>query len=293
MSIYFIFCDEYGKYQKEKTEKYLKSHPYYIRATLIINASEWKKLNSDFIDLKKNYNLPIEKELKWSYLWTLRSYKKNNKKIPEKDDIKYFEHFDYHVLIDFVTDSLNLLKQLNYSKIICTITNNKKVNNICEVNILKMHLQEIMQRIEMELQNDSNNLGVFFIDPISKEKNALLKNIYFDLFQNGDFIKNYSHIKDGLNIEYSHQSVGIQITDYIAGAFGSFIKSFDSNNYEKGVNMFLNSIHPLLRKSDNGNIWGYGIREVPSNIDFRNYLKSNFDKIINQPSASLPSVDIF
>jgi hypothetical protein len=55
----------------------------------------------------------------------------------------------------------------------------------------------------------------------------------------------------------------------------------------------LNSIHPLLRKSDNGNIWGYGIREVPSNIDFRNYLKSNFDKIINQPSASLPSVDIF
>jgi hypothetical protein len=39
MSIYVGFSDECGSYKVGKTQKYLKSHPFYIRSTLIINAS--------------------------------------------------------------------------------------------------------------------------------------------------------------------------------------------------------------------------------------------------------------
>lgn len=290
MGIYFIFCDEYGTYKKEKTDKFLKANPFYIRSTLIIDALEWKKLNKDFVKLKNKYSLPIDKEIKWSYPWTLRSLKENNKKITEKEDIKFLENYDYHDLIDFIDKCISILKQLNYVKIIFTVTKNSDVHNINEEKLLKMHIQEIMQRVEMELQNDSNNLGVFFIDPISKEKNTFLKNAYFELYQKGDFIKKYSHIKDGLNIEYSHQSVGIQLTDYLAGTFGSFIKSFESKNYEKGVNMFLNNIYPFIRKNNKNDIWGYGIIEVPKNSSFRDYLKRNFDNKINHHAVSIASV---
>ena len=80
----------------------------------------------------------------------------------------------------------------------------------------------------MELQvneNNENNLGVLFFDPVSVKKNEMFRQIYHELRINGDFINKYRFLKDSLNIENSHQSVGIQIADYVSGAFSSILKS--------------------------------------------------------------------
>lgn len=164
----------------------------------------------------------------------------------------------FNKLIGFVYSLLMLLSDLSYIKIIITVTSNRDCPRIKENEIYKMYIQEIMQRIEMELQNKEENLCVLFIDPISKEKNKIFRNIYFRLYQNGDFIEHYSHIKDSLNIEYSHHSVGIQLADYIAGSFGGFLKS-----HQISKNIFNNRKRPYLRIGDNGEILGFGIREVP------------------------------
>ena len=71
MSTYFGFSDECGDYLQGINEKQLKTHPFYIRSTLLINSSEWKKLNSLFQHLKTTYELPKHKEVKWSYLWQI------------------------------------------------------------------------------------------------------------------------------------------------------------------------------------------------------------------------------
>lgn len=67
MSIYFAFSDESGGYEKNRNEKYIKSNPYYNRATFLILASDWKKLNTKFRKIKEKFHLPLEKEIKWSY----------------------------------------------------------------------------------------------------------------------------------------------------------------------------------------------------------------------------------
>jgi len=268
---YFCFSDENGDYKPSMSKKQLQRHPFYIRTTLIMNANEWKKLNSDFRNLKENYGLPTSKEIKWAYLWNLRYFKKNNKPIPEKREFKFLEDFDYHHLIEFVEKALELIETLEEKKIITTFTKNDTVPTINEKSLLSMHLQEHMQRIEMELQVDVGNLGVLFFDPVSEKKNRMFRQIYYELFENGDFIKKYSFIKDSLNFENSHQSVGIQIADYVSGAFSSVLKS-DYGDYSLGIKMFNKSIKPYLRKH-NGNIFGAGIREVPSNDDTRNWIR--------------------
>ncbi len=108
---------------------------------------------------------------------------------------------------------------------------------------------------------------------LTLRRNKLFRNIYFDLYQQGDFIQNYSHIVDSLNLQYSHHSLGIQFADYIAGSFGGFLKG-----YENSKKIFKNRIRPYLRAGDNNEILGFGIREVPKNKEVRAYIKKKLNK---------------
>jgi len=85
--------------------------------------------------------------------------------------------------------------------------------------------------------------------------------------QKGDFIQHYSHIKDSLNLEYSHHSVGIQFADYVAGSFGGFLKG-----YEKSKEIFNKRIRPYLRTGRNREILGFGIMEVPTSDKVRTHI---------------------
>lgn len=277
MSTYFCFSDECGDYAPNMGLKSINTHPYYIRATLLLNSNEWKDLNLQFKSLKDKYGISQSKELKWAHLWSLRRFQKKSENIPVGHELKYFEDFGYHKLIDFVDDSISLVNSLNDSKIILTYTKNKLNRSTSEKSILGMHLQEHMQRIEMELQVDHDNLAVFFFDPVNAKKNEFLRQLYFELFENGDYISKYSHIKDSLNIENSHHSVGIQLADYISGAFSAFLKTNERADYSRGTKMFFNSVYPNLRRNKYGEIQGYGIREVPKNLKLRELLESKLD----------------
>jgi len=269
---YFCFSDECGDYKPNLTGKQLRNHPFYIRTTLLMNSNEWKTLNLNFRELKNKYGLHMSKEIKWANLWTLRNFQKNKKKIPDNYRLQHIEHIDYHRLIDFVDESLGLVNTLNEKKIISTYTKNSNGYSINEKSMISFHLQEHMQRLEMELQVDEGNLGVLFFDPVGNEKNEMFRQIYYELFENGDFIEKYKFIKDSLNIENSHHSVGIQIADYISGAFSSILKASIDNDYSLGVKMFYDSVYPNLRRGWNGEIQGYGIREVPRSVPTRKWL---------------------
>lgn len=262
MGTYFVFSDEYGEYCEEKTPKKLKAHPFYIRSALIISSDEWKKINNKINYLKrKTFGEAIsEDEIKWSYLWNKKWYEERGEEMPKNKPYYFLNDIKYNNLIGYVDKNLGLLSDLDYCKIILTITLNKECPRSL-YEIYKWHIESIMQRVEMELAPE--NLGILFIDPVSTDKNTLLRNIYHDLYQNNFFI-NHKCIKDSLNIEYSHHSVCIQMADYIAGCFGGFIKG-----YPKSTEIFANRIKPLLRCDEHNKILGYGIREVPSNEKVR------------------------
>ena len=224
-------------------------------------------LKKRFGDIKKRFNLPLDKEIKWSDMWSLWKYQNDGRNIPQKKPFYFLKDRDYDELINFVDSSLKLLSNLNYIKIIITVTSNRNCPKINENSIYKMHIQDNMQRMEMELQDQEDNLCVLFIDSVSEKRNRFFRDVYFEMYQKGDFIQNYSHIKDSLNLEYSHHSVGIQIADYIAGSFGGFLKG-----YEKSKEIFNDRIRPYLRADSNGEILGFGIMEVPTNDNVRTHI---------------------
>ena len=263
MSIFFAFSDECGQYRTERSEGFLKGSPFYVRSALLINAENWKKLNEDFLILKEKYGLRKTDEIKWSYVWSLHKYLKDRKPIPEDKEFKRFESLGPEKLINFIADSLKLLLPIN-AKIVLTITDNRLCPRYTEVNLLKMHLQNVMQRLEMEMQlND--DLCVIFFDNCGGNDH-LLRIGYNKLYLEGDRFVEFSHLKDSLNVELSHHSAGIQIADYVTGVVVSALRKF-----EKSKNLFEEHIKPLLRKGSNGKIGGYGVIEIPRD-DVNRYL---------------------
>jgi len=286
MSTFFGFSDECGMYRQDRDDKFLNAHPYYLRSTLLVSANECKDMNHKFQEIKKSFSLPLNNEVKWSYLWSLRKHQETGKEIRDNQKYKFLEHLGYAGVLEFISQALNIINTLNYKKIIITHTDNTICTRYTEKAALTMHIQEHMQRIEMEMQVDKLNLAVLFFDPVSYNTDILLRNIYFDLFNEGDFIHKYNHIKDSLNIENSHQSVGIQIADYISGAYSCMLKGRKSENYIDGKNLFFDYVYPNLRRKDNGEIFGYGLREIPSNKQYRIELNNDFNNLLARRLAS-------
>lgn len=271
MAIKFGFSDECGSYSQERTSYQNKIHPYYIRALFLIDGDDYKWLTESFKYLKEKYGFP-QKEIKWAYIWSLRSCQNNSQSPKSSKDYYFLKDFDYHNIIDFAEESLLLLNEIN-SQTIYTITNNSSAVNYTEKHLLKMHITTMLQRVQYATQNNSSDLAVLFFDPIGDKNSKLLREIYFDIYNNGDFVKNYSHIKDSLNLEYSHHSTGIQIADFLAGTMSGVLKGYD-----RSISIFNNAVYPTLRRYKNS-ILGAGICEVPTNTLEREELRSHLKKI--------------
>ena len=271
MAIKFGFSDECGSYTPIRSDRQNQIHPFYIRSLFLMNGDDYKKLTNDFKSLKNEFGLP-QKEIKWAHIWSLRSCQKKNNTPKKSKEFYFLKDFDYHTIIDFVEKSLLLLKKLESCKTIYTITDNKSDAKFSEKDLFKMHITSLLQRVQYETQIKSDDLTVLFFDPIGDKKSKLLREIYFDIQTNGDFIKNYTHIKDSLNLEYSHHSTGIQIADFLAGVITGVLKGYD-----RSIEIFNKAVRPTLRNYNN-KILGAGICEVPSNKGKRDELRQTLKK---------------
>jgi hypothetical protein len=273
MPIYFAFSDEYGCYRQDRGRAFLRAHPYYARATFTMPSDEWKALNVGFCDLKRAYELPVDREIKWAYLWSIRSHYYREEPVPPGRDYSFLAGHNFEELKAFVQESLRLLNTLSSVRVMITVTDNSNCDRIREKYIHKMHLQEVMQRIQMDMEAREENLCVMFVDPVSAEHDQTLRSAYSELYHEGDFV-NYTHIKDSLNIEYSHHSVGIQLADYVAGTFVGFTR-----RYAASEEIFTECVLPHLRRGPRGEVLGYGVREVPRSPAFRAALSERLLKV--------------
>ena len=264
MKTYFIFVDESGKLRGKD--------PYYIRSCFFISSEHWRDSRNKFLDLKKIYAIDVQKEFKWSYIWGLKKFQDSGKKITKTCAFYYFRDYDYHDLMKFVEKVLEYLLKYSSVRYLFTISRKSKMTIAQEKTIHEMHIQEIIQRVEMELQ-EHNDIGVIFHDEVGPKEQKIVCEIYNRIFLSGDYINKYSHIKDGLSIDISSHSYGIQIADFLAGAFMGFMK-----DYTWSISLLRKYIAPRLRRSVKDYIFGYGIREVPHIPAFRGELMRKFNE---------------
>lgn len=275
MTIFFVFSDESGNYRQERNIRFNQKNPYYLRVSLLIRGDDWLFLDNYYRQLKREFDLPSQTEIKYSDVWTIINYQRDNSRklktrlIPLKD-------YPIEKLVEFINETIHVLEELQYARIVITVTKNSSIELRSEEFIYKTHLQNLMQRVQLEIGSDSNpgsndNLCLLFIDPINPQINKLLTNSYNELFLNGDYFTHFSAIKDCLHFELSHHSSGIQVADFIAGTTYGYL-----NDREDSRNLFDNHIRPYLRQSNDGKIMGWGIIEIPRDEKVRQILAEMF-----------------
>jgi len=244
MRTYICFNDESVSWSNKKLN-------FYVRASLLVDTAQLKMIENDIVQIRNTLNLSdLKVEIKWQDLWKLR-YAFIESKIPKDNRLKpiylYLENLnkDYHLLIEYCNQVLSLLQKHDYEfKIILTFTEKDKYPNHKEEAIYRFHIQDHLQRIQMQCKN---SIVIIVYDDIYNEKKKLFKEIHKEIINNGDFIKDYRAIYESLLFDDSYDNKLLQMVDFIAGCFSGtlrYIKENDNNNYQKAIEFFLNLFIP-------------------------------------------------
>ena len=136
-----------------------------------------------------------------------------------------------------------------------------------------MHLQDLMQRVEMEVcERNPTGLAVIFADQMSGDDNHRdLRKMYSELRAGADRFLQYDHIMDSICFMDSAHCCGIQLADFVAGAVNGFLRGYDA-----AEKLFALQIYAHVRKTISGTQLGYGMIEIPKRLRSRNHLEEKF-----------------
>lgn len=256
-NVVFVFTDECGVYEKIKSEKMIKAHPYYVRSNLMISLEDYNKIEDKITKLKDNLGLPQATEIKWSHMGTLL---KNR-------DVGYDINLDKIKV--YFRDVAKLINDCKSIKLYFTITKLSETNKIDKVKLIKMHLQNAYQKIEMEIGEDDKK-AIVIADDLNSENKKLKKELY-KLAVSGDRFLDYKHIYKGLFVDYSDQCCGLQLADICAGIMTASLKYVDSEDeskykYQFAYDLLTQYLFGKIRTDDRGascEVYGFGIKNIP------------------------------
>ncbi len=260
MEAYFAFTDECGNYQKVRSDKFNIAHPFYTRSTVIISLDDYIKLEKGIENIKSSFGLNQNAEVKWAHYGS--ALKKNYKNVPH--------HLTSTQLNEYYVQILTLLCELKSVTIYYTLTENKAIGKINEISLLKMHLQNALQRVQTTVL-ERDGFAVVIADDLN-DKTKSLKQVVYDLTLSGDYVQ-YTNIKKGLYIDFSDQCPGLQIADICVGVFTAALKYESSSpterhKYKIGHDLFFSYAY---KKTRNNSFWPpmydvykFGVKEVPN-----------------------------
>ena len=223
------FSDESGK---------IKSKNWYVRIVYIVDSLDYKSISSEFISLKKEFNIPRDKEFKFNWLWKLEKHRKD---IKRRDPCYFFRHYKTDDLKEFIIRSIELLDEFDP---ILIVVYTYIFGNFykSQVEIEYDFMKTILARLEYEF-SAQNSFGIIFYDE-SSHRDAL-SGAYKKIFINAKYVKEYAHIKDSLSFDISKYSAGIQLADYIAGITHNFLR-----NYRYSSDIFKRYLFNWIRRVD-------------------------------------------
>lgn len=278
---YFVFTDEAGSYTKQPSESFRRSHPFYIRSSVRLSADDYRLFQNELQELNKDYPIPIGEEIKWSDLWEIGKgkYRESFLRFITPDQLKgyyrkVFEHAAAKESLQFIFTITFLYIQHAYHS---------------EPEILKFHLQEAMQRVQMDTKPDG--FATFIMDELNQEKVRQLKAACHRLTVEGDFVK-YKNVYHGVLTESSALSGGIQLADFSAGVVNGYLRGalLSRGQYTFATDLYRDYIAPRLRHHSQGRIIGYGIREVPKSQEIRSLLIPLFKQTGDIAKGTTPAL---
>ncbi|MCQ2535173.1 MAG: DUF3800 domain-containing protein [Clostridia bacterium] len=259
MNTYYAFTDESGTFNN-------KDSPFYIRCTVLIKIEEYRKLSTYVNNLKKELNIPLNNELKWSDIYI----RKNS---PRLTEYTYLQNLDKETKKEFVKEVVYKAKDCGIT-LIYTITDNNRVSLSTEEekdSLIQNHIQYMFQRIQMHLQK-SNSYTLVIMDELTNVQIKKYKKFFSNILNNGDLIDTYNTVYPGILVDESEKSIGLQMADYFCGIMNGALRKKNSNNsFDFSLELYNDIALPCIRH-EKEKILGCGIIDIPHNSSARESL---------------------
>lgn len=270
---YFVFTDEVGTYTSSPSERFIKSHPFYIRANVMMSINDYRQYQMDMQRINGMYEVPFDEEIKWSDLGTKRKGGK-----PRNATIATMSADRLKGYYRKVLEAANAKESTQF---LFTVTD--IVGQTCRIGedyIYQYHLQDAFQRVQMDLKG-TDSFAIFVMDELNEETIKRIKAACHKFTVKGDFVK-YKNLYQGVLTESSLYSPGIQLADYAAGIMNGYLRRYilSPDNFQFATDLYNEFIYPKLRHHALGNICGYGVIDIPKKTSFRAQLERVFDEII-------------
>lgn len=246
-------------------ESYDNKAPYIALVGIIIRSDEWKRVNVELDNLRKekfndetfNFKSIRRKNYDKKMIW-------KNLPEPEKRD---FESKLDNVLKDKVT-------------VIAALIDKDKMNSKKKEFLFNLAYSFLIERFEYFLEDFQDCFGTVMMDQASESPEVqTLKELHKEILKEGVIVekggvrkiagktktltidpemvkyKEVERVVENLTFQKDDESNFLQVADLIASAF-----SFE---YNRKISKFSSRYRPLLRKSDIGVVEGYGLKEFP------------------------------
>lgn len=269
MSNYFVFTDEAGTYLRYPGDAHIRSHPFYIRSNVVMAIDDYRQYQVEMQRISGEYEIPFDEEIKWSDLW---SKTKGN---PRNDLIS---QIPLNRLKRYYRKIFEMATRKESTCFLFTVTD--IVGRTCDLNtdtIYRFHMQDAFQRLEMDMRS-KNGFATFVMDELNADTIRQIKAVCHAFTMQGDLVQ-YKHLYQGVLIENSLYSPGIQLADYAAGVMNGYLRRMiiSPENYQFATELFDEFIEPRIRCHTNGKVVGYGVIDIPKHTAFRGQIESLFD----------------
>lgn len=240
--MYFCFIDESGSIPKiEQTEG-----AYFTFGAVIVNCEQWHEIDNILKTFKKENDIG-QKEIKWTWFAPQNTSEKNpfkDKTPEEKKELSIkFSHLIATMPITIVCCITDLNAAVKYKR----IKTQPDLYNFC--------YKPITERFQYFLQ-EKDSYGMVIADHRGKNDDRLFRANHKELVESKRKThSSYTKLLEGLFLQDSSLSTGIQIADFVAGAIH---RAFCHADGERAA-----ILKPLFRRNSSNIIEGYGMVTNP------------------------------
>ncbi|MCF7957149.1 MAG: DUF3800 domain-containing protein [Phycisphaerae bacterium] len=246
--MHLFFIDESGT--APPPDKINMKH--FVLSGIIIPSGVWHQVKKDFDGIKEKHN--VTGEIKW------RFFSPNN-----NDAENSFKHLDFPARCELRNAILHLVNRFKSIRIINTFSDiqfaysKNYINN--QDDLYWFCYKALIERYQYYLQDKTRDTGqqingLVICDHRERSQDRRLRLLHHGMVENSRFChSNYGNLIETVFFAPSELSLGIQLADIIAGSFFRKIEKDDSRCYD--------IIESSVRKSETGQMEGYGIVKVP------------------------------
>lgn len=248
--MHFCFIDESGT----PPSKPNPDHPYFTLGAVIIRDIDWRGIADDVRGFCTSNGL--RGELKWRYFSPHNSSAENPMLGKSAEERKSLSLTFAHVIAKSPLTIIACVTDIGAAFEYASVTNQQELYHFA--------YKPLSERFQYFLQ-DQKSLGITIADHRGRDNDRLFRAHHDNLTSGtGKAISGYDRFIEGLFLQDSCHSIGIQVADFVAGAIH---RAYSTKDKELAT-----ILKPRFRRKSDGSIQGHGMVHHPRD-KFRTHLQ--------------------